>query len=199
MASCHPCAGMPCSATGGRLWCRTVSCRHAAKWQHWPFPAGVVLAALSGPRRKQSLSPAASPASRAASPLPAPPAQRLSLRALSPGAGGCKATALPAPWLAGGLQPQLGMGLVPWVPLTWAQLDPSPAWLHFSPVPWLILQGDEPPAPICPCWVDRQDQGTAGEEKQERKEKRTHLFGHTGGDHAVGRVLRGVPSPGGSC
>lgn len=133
VALCPPCAGVRCSATGGRLRCRTVGFRHAAKW---PFPTGAVHAALSGPRRKQSLSPAASPPSRAASPLPAAPAQRVSWSALSPGTGGHEATALPAPWLAGDPQPQLGMGLVPWLPLIWVQLVPNPAWLHFSPVSW---------------------------------------------------------------
>lgn len=63
----------------------------------------------------------------------------------------------------------------------------------------VILQGDEPPAPTCPCWVATQDQGTAGEERQERREERTHVSDHTGGYHAVRRVLRGVPSPGDSC
>lgn len=117
-----------CRATGGRLRCRTMSCRHAAKWQHRPFPAGAVLAALSGPTRKQSLSPVASLPSYAASLVPAPPAQCLSRCTLFLGAGGHEATALPVLWLAGGLQLQLETGLVPWVPLTWAQFDPNPAW-----------------------------------------------------------------------
>lgn len=85
------------------------------------------------------------------------------------------------------------MGLVPWVPLTWAQLDPSPAWLCSSPVPWVILQGDEPwHLSVLARWPGRTraQQGKRGRKREER----THLFSCTGGDHAVGRVLRGVPS-----
>lgn len=186
-----PCAGVQCLATGGRLQCRTVSCRHAAKWScAWYFDWSEEKAV---PEPCCLLSqPCCLPASHSSSPAPLPVWSLLR----------CWWPRKPQPSPLCGLQEacshswgwglclgchSLGHSLISMQPSCTSAPCLASSCKGMSPSTHLPLLGGQ------------AGQGTAGEERQERREERTPLFGHTGGDYGVGRVLRSVPSPGGSC